>query len=282
MKPKDFTPHRRIEREYATLIEKALGKHIDFDQPPYEVIKALTNLWKSPAVLEDIARRIAGRMVTQVRASNARSWREAAAKSSRGREIYQALRQEMQTGVGVRVGELVEQNARLIRSIPEDVREITNNEINAMAQAGERPETIAAFLRHRIPQITKNKARLIARTETSKASEALTQARSEDLGIHWYQWASVEDQRVRASHRLMDKVLVSYDDPPAPELLAHERSTLGKYNAGQAPNCRCTAFPVTSLDLISWPARVFRGGSIQRMNRGAFADMTGIGRTRAA
>lgn len=275
--PKDFSPHRRIEHEYGTLIDKILKRYLGdlANETPANVLRAFANLSKNTAVLESLGANIAKRMVTQVRVANARSWRSAARAGSRGREIYDALQRELYTGVGRRVNELVEENARLISSIPQDVRVIVNREIAEKQFEGLRPEEIADFLRARLPVLTRNKARLIARTETGKAATALTRARSENLGINWYQWATSEDERVRASHRLMDKILVEWNDAPAPEALAGIKSNLGHYHAGNAPNCRCDAYPMVTLDAISWPARVYSNGAIVRMKRSEFAELSG-------
>lgn len=282
MKPRNFSPPHRIEHDYATSIQALLSKYLDYDQPPQSVIEALSNLASSPAVLEDIATRLAQRMVTQVRVINARSWRAAARESSKGRIIYEALHREMQGGVGVRVNQIVKENSRLIGSIPSDVRSMVSNEIAGWQREGLRPEAIAQKLRARIPQLTRNKAKLIARTETSKAATALTKARAEEIGIGWGQWATSEDQRVRPSHRNLDKVLIAITDPPQPEQLIHEHSTLGRGLPGEFPNCRCIFLPLVSLDQVSWPCRVFTSNSIRRMTRGQFAEFSGMRRQHAA
>lgn len=272
----NFDLPNRIETSYRRLIEKLIWKFLPDDITPASVLRAFANLSRNLEVLESLATPIARRMVTQIKVSNARSWREAATKASRGREIFEALQHEMETGVGRRVRELVAENAKLISSIPAAMREEVDNEIARLQIQGLRPEVVADYLRKRVPQITRAKAALIARTETSKASTAFTRARSEDLNIHWYQWISVKDQRVRPSHRLMDHVLVNWDDPPSPEKLAGIPSTLGNYAPGGAPNCRCDALPVISLDTISWPSKVYRQGSITRMTRGQFAILSGM------
>lgn len=270
----------RIITEFRRSILRSLG--ISPHQTPLEVLRAFAEISTNTTVLEDIAARLASHMVTQVRTSNARSWREAARKASRGREIYEALQREMRFGIGDKVNDLIAENAKLISSIPSKVRSEVNNEIADMQLQGLRPETIREHLRVRIPQLTRHRAALIARTEVGKAAMAITQVRSENLGIEWYQWATSEDQRVRPSHRKLDKVLVAWNDPPAPEALDGIRSNLGHYNAGNAPNCRCDAYPIVSLDTITWPARVYSGGSIRRMTRGQFAEFSGIRRRVAA
>lgn len=282
-KPRDFSPPQRIDLDFFRSLNKTFKQlGISPEQTPANVLRAFANLSTNVDVLEDIAKRLAARMVTQVRASNARSWRAAASESSKGRVIFEALQRELRMGLGNRVTELVEQNAKLITSIPGKVREEVNNEIAAMEQEGLRPETIAEHLRKRIPQLTRHRAALIARTEVGKASMAITRARSENLGIDWYQWQTSRDSRVRPAHKLLQSVLVRWDDPPSPEALDGIRSTLGHYNAGNAPNCRCDTYPIISLDTISWPARVYTNGAIQRMTRGQFAEFSGMRRRVAA
>lgn len=95
------------------------------------------------------------------------------------------------------------------------------------------------------------------------------QRSAQSIGIEWYQWATSEDARVRRSHRKMNHVLVAWRDPPSPEALIGEKSP-GRYHAGELEGCRCVSLPVTSLDLISWPARVYTGGRIIRMSKGQF------------
>lgn len=275
----DFTPPRRIEAEYEELIKKLFTSYFPLGEliTPQSVLNAFAGLATNPGVLESLATSIAHRMITQLKASNARSWRAAATEASKGRLIFEALEQEMQTSVGDRVRGLVAENARLISSIPEKVRGEINNEISRLQLQGVRPEVVSEYLKKRIPQITRVKANLIARTGTGKAATALVQARSEDLGIHWYEWATSEDSRVRASHRLMDKVLCRWDNPPSPERLIDERPQ-GYYAPGGIYNCRCNALPIISLSVVSWPAKVFTGTRIQRMTKGKFIDFAGLRR----
>jgi SPP1 gp7 family putative phage head morphogenesis protein len=279
-KTNTFSVPRRIEADYRRSIDALFAKYLSvpIDATPDYVLSAFASLSKNAAVVEDIAMRMARRMVTQLRVSNARSWRAAAAESSRGREIFALLQSEMRGNVGDRVREIVSENSRLISSIPEKLREEVNYEIARLEREGERPSFVASYLRRRIPELTKVRAALIARTEVGKASTALTRARAEELGIEWYEWRTSEDSRVRRSHRIMDKVLVSWSDPPNPENLAREKNSHGPYNAGNIFGCRCDAYPTVSLDVISWPAKVYSKGRITRMTRARFADFAGIRR----
>jgi len=187
-----------------------------------------------------------------------------------GRRIYELLQAELQGPVGDRVRQLVEENARLIKTLPEGAARLASKELARRAQEGQRPsasEELSVF-RH----IQRWQARRIARTETAKAQSALTQARSEELGLPWYQWRSSRDERVRASHRKMDTVLFRFDSPPSPEALVGEKD-YGRYGAGNTFNCRCYAEPLLRLNQVEWPHRVYASGVIRSMTLAAFRRM---------
>jgi SPP1 gp7 family putative phage head morphogenesis protein len=147
-----------------------------------------------------------------------------------------------------------------------------NQQIAESQREGVRPETIAKQLRERVPQLTRSRAALIARTEVAKATTGLTEARSEEMGIGWYLWSTSRDSRVRPSHRKMQNVLVAWNDPPSPELLIGEKS-VGRYHAGEIYNCRCDAQPAVTLDVFKWPMKVYSRGRIQYMTRAKFQTL---------
>jgi SPP1 gp7 family putative phage head morphogenesis protein len=277
MPPKKQSFHRpqRIELSYQRTINNFLQRYLKFS--PLDTLASITqrlaSLASNPKFLEAWATGAARRMVTMTKVANAKSWREAAAKSSQGRAMYKALREELQGPTGIRVQEIIHENAKLISSIPDKLQESVAREIASMQQKGLRPETITAHLRKRIPQLTRSRVALIARTEASKASTALTRARSEDIGIKWYKWSTSHDSRVRQSHRRMEDVLVAWSDPPNPETLIHERNDHGPYHAGDIYNCRCVPLPIVSLDLISFPAKVYHRGRIEMMSRKRFTEL---------
>lgn len=76
-----------------------------------------------PATLEHLSRglgfiripeAIVLKMVTGLFADTGLTWRKAARNNSKGREIYEVLRKELQGTRGVRVRELIKENADLI------------------------------------------------------------------------------------------------------------------------------------------------------------------------
>lgn len=220
--------------------------------------------------------RLARGMVTMTATENATSWREAARKSSQAGRIHDLLAREMAGPVGATMRGLVSTHATLIRSLPQRLAQDVAGQIATQQMKGVRAETIAADLRDRFPKITQSRIATLARTQVSSAAESITQARARNLGIQWYRWLTSEDSRTRISHRKLDLVLVSWSDPPAPEALVGEKSKLGSYNAGMAPNCRCTAAPIVDLDEVAWPAKVYARGSISRMNRRRFSEIYGV------
>lgn len=213
----------------------------------------------------------AQRMVSGRLQENTRTWRAGARAGMRGDLIHALLENELRGNVGSRVNQLISANAQLIRTLPARVAEITTQHLETRFKAGDRAETnVTALLYH----VSRVEARRIARTETSKASTALTRARSEDLGADWYLWRTSSDERVRFAHRKMSGVLIRWMEPPAPEKLVGERSSAGSYNAGDIWNCRCYPEPLLSFQQIGWPHRIFYGGRIAVATLSDFRRLT--------
>lgn len=212
------------------------------------------------------------KMVTHLFTDAGRTWRQAAKVNSKGSMLYSALMGEMQGPLGHAIAVQIQRNAQYIQSVPADIaREMTKHTM-AKLMAGLRYTDIAKDLKELYPHISDVKANLIARTETAKTATALTKSRCEILGIQWYEWRTSEDARVRVSHRHMDHVLVTWDDPPSPEELAHEKD-VSHYAPGGIWNCRCFAAPVIDIDTLDWPHKVYFGGRIQRMSRKQFEKL---------
>jgi SPP1 gp7 family putative phage head morphogenesis protein len=266
-----WAPKRRIEQAYRNALRASMQSLEDLLtglDDPIEIIRQIKQFTLSKA-FTIYAEATATKMVTHLFTDAGRTWRQAARKNSQGRLIYEALRKEMQGPVGSAVYHQIHRNAGIIKSLPFDISRKVNEHILTESMKGTRASDIAQQIKAFFPETTKAKANLIARTETSKTSTALTQARSESIGVNWYIWRTSEDARVRDSHKLMDGVLVQWTDPPSPEALDGEKS-VGHYHAGEIFNCRCYAEPIIDLDLISWPAKVYTGGNIQRMTRKQF------------
>ncbi len=213
------------------------------------------------------------RMVTPLAIHNERTWREAARKASKGRLIYGALTSELSEGLQNIINNQIYENISLIRTLPSDVSEKVVKDIYENALKGKRAKSIEQIIIGQTSKHAKASARLIARTEVSKTSTALTRARSEQLDLHWYVWRTALDgDRVRKSHRNMEGVLVNWNEPPSPESLVGEKN-VGYYHAGNIWNCRCYPEPLLEVDDVKWPHKVYHNGSIQTMNKHEFLGL---------
>ncbi len=272
-----WAPKRRIETRY----QKAL---IEMTQFMEEAIKGLTDPFEITARLRSLVKNMAFqryaesaamKMVTHLFTDAGRTWRTAARVNSQGRTFYEALRKEMERSVGGAVGAQIQRNAGIIRSLPFDIAKQVTDFIGEEALKGRRASLIAADIQERFPRVSENKAKLIARTEVSKTSTALTQARAENIGANWYQWRTSEDARVRDSHRIMEGVLINWADPPSPERLDGQKNPPSPYHAGEIYNCRCYPEPVISLDYVKFPHKVYHNGAIIWVTRSQFQEMGG-------
>jgi uncharacterized protein with gpF-like domain len=194
-------------------------------------------------------------MVTMLKMDGAKSWREAASQSSKGRIIFNALKNEMHGPVGDTIRNLVHENAKLISTMPLNLAEQATTFITEESQKGRRADDITQDLIKQFPHVSEVNIRRIARTEVSKASTALTQARSQFIGAGWYTWQTSRDIRVRASHKFLGRdggVLINWNNPPSPEELVGEKS----YGA--------------------WPHLVYFNGQVKTMTRHQFSLIAGM------
>jgi uncharacterized protein with gpF-like domain len=270
--PNVFGPTQRLERQYAAAINKIVKRILPPVQPEDSIESWLQSIAErsQAADVQEASNLLARQMTYWCATKNMRTWREAAAKSQRSRELYKLLQHEMQGSTGVAVQRLIQDNAKYISSVPLIAAQTLVSEVTKAQQAGARSGTINKMLRNRFPQLLKSRVMLISRTESSKASLALTAARCSELNIEFAQWLTSEDARVRTSHKLMDKTIFAWNDLPSPEHLAGEKSNMGSYGPGGCPNCRCVVAPVLSVNDLHFPAKVYRNGSITHMNKQQF------------
>ena len=213
------------------------------------------------------------RMVTPIAVQNMRTWRMAAKKATKNPGLYRMLMREINNGLKNDINIQIEENANLIKTLPTDVAKKVTKDISDMTLKGMRASEIAKVIREQTDKHSRASAKLIARTEVSKTTTALTKARCDNLDLHWYVWRTAEDgDRVRKSHRIMEGVLVNWNEPPSPEALAGEKS-VGNYHAGNIWNCRCYPEPLIEIDDISWPHKVYTNGKIQMMGKMQFEQM---------
>lgn len=274
MKYDQWKMTRRIEEDFlkslnflSTLFEKIAiisGNDVNLFQSKMQIFQ---NSVPYDNYINDVVKR----MVTPLAARNYETWRKAARVSTRSHFLYTVLMEELKQGIKKDIDSQVISNAALIKTLPSDTAQKVARDIEEYALSGLRAEEIEKLIQDKTRQHSRASARLIARTEVSKTTSALTKARSEELGLRWYVWRTMEDgDRVRKSHRIMNDVLVSWNNPPSPELLVKEKD-VGRYHAGNIWNCRCYSEPLIDIDDITWPHKVYINGSIQKMSKARFS-----------
>lgn len=274
MKYDQWKMTRRIEEDFlkslnflSTLFEKIAiisGNDVNLFQSKMQIFQ---NSVPYDNYINDVVKR----MVTPLAARNYETWRKAARVSTRSHFLYTVLMEELKQGIKKDIDSQIISNAALIKTLPSDTAQKVVRDIEEYALSGLRAEEIEKLIQDKTRQHSRASARLIARTEVSKTTSALTKARSEELGLRWYVWRTMEDgDRVRKSHRIMNDVLVSWNNPPSPELLVKEKD-VGRYHAGNIWNCRCYSEPLIDIDDITWPHKVYINGSIQKMSKARFS-----------
>jgi hypothetical protein len=283
-----WQPARRIEIAFTRAMRRlarriaALVKGL---RSPERIMQRLRDFAESDEFRE-LAKAVAKKMVTGLFRDQGHTWRQAAALNGKSRELYLALMKELKrTGRGDQLDQLITDTTYRIVTLPTDIGKDVAAYIEREALKGRRASEIEKEIALMFPQHTKARAELIARTQVSYTQTNLIRTRAESLGLNWYAWRAVGggkgDGRTRHSHRSMSGVLVNWNDPPAPETLFPRytktgrpyRNTLGSYHAGQAPRCRCYPETIVDLDLVTWPARVYRNGKITTMNRRQFEQI---------
>ena len=271
MKFTAWEARRHIEASYKSALFK-LGRFLEGlvgENETADEISARFSEYGSSEPFAAWAQNLAHTFVTHTLEENAKTWRQAAAMSGQGSTIHKALEREMSRPVGKRVDELIAENAKYIRSVPEKVGADLVKHVQSQAYQGRRTAYKSDEFKSLVGDMSENHARLISRTEGAKAMSALTQARAESTGHDWYIWHTSKDGRVRDSHRNMNDVLCRFSDPPSPEKLVGEKD-VGHYGPGDIYNCRCYAAPVILWNKVEWPCRVYADGQITLMSKPQF------------
>ena len=87
--------------------------------------------------------------------------------------------------------------------------------------------------------VSQNKARFLARQETTLLLSKFRQERFTDAGVEKYRWSTSNDVRVRADHKELNGKIFTWDNPPIVD-----RATGRRAHAGEDFGCRCVAIPI--------------------------------------
>lgn len=122
-------------------------------------------------------------------------------------------------------------NVSLIKDISEKGIADVSSLIMTRVEAGDSNRTIAKAIEERL-EVTRRRARFIARDQVAKLNGKLTELRQKEAGVEEYIWRAVKDGATRASHLQNDGKRFRWDSPPATG------------HPGEDYQCRCTAEPV--------------------------------------
>lgn len=247
-----MTPNRNKQKQTARWYEKqlqAISKRVD--QAVNQAVKTAQGapLFVSALVAESLrkyalspefgqwARKVAKKMIDSADTADKQMWQKAS------RDLGRSISKELREGdISDRYHELMDEQVTLITSLPLDASQKVHEMVTKGVANGTRPEAIIDDIQ-RLGDITRNRAKLIARTETSRAQANLTQARAEAIGSPGYIWKTMHDSAVRSDHEDLDGKFFSWNDPP----IADQR-TGAKAHPGTIYNCRCWA----DVQLPAW------------------------------
>lgn len=220
----------RAERQYQSALRqvaKQVGAFIrGFDPLDPEVLPTVETLLANYAeALKPWAKRTALRMLSEVNHRDIQAWK--ATSSVMSREINKEI---LTADVGQTFKRLMGEQVGLITSIPlEAAQRLHKLTMEGLADSKRASEYVSEIMRS--GEVAESRARMIARTETGRASTTFTQARALHVGSQGYIWRTSKDADVRSSHKAMNGKFVRWDDPPTLDKL--------KGHAGCLPNCRC-------------------------------------------
>lgn len=106
---------------------------------------------------------------------------------------------------------------------------------------GIRAESLQQTIRDRF-NVSKNKARFLARQEISLLTSKYKEAKYQEVGINKYKWSTSKDSRVRQDHKDLDGKIFFFDDPPI-----ENKDTGNRANPGEPFGCRCIAIPIIEV-----------------------------------
>lgn len=128
-------------------------------------------------------------------------------------------------------------NASLISGLGDDLIKRVQMETTNALIAGESASSLQERIRKQLG-ISDNRARLIARDQTSKLTSDLNRVRHQQAGIEEYIWRTSHDERVRERHRKLEGLRYKYGEPTGAE---------DGLPPGQPIQCRCVAQAVVTF-----------------------------------
>jgi len=156
---------------------------------------------------------------------------------------------ENNKAVGSKVRKMRRENIALVKTIPQRYLRSLEAIVDKHTLQGSETSMIEDI--QKLQNVTRNRAKFIARDQTSKFNNSLSQARQEAVGIQEYIWITAKDERVRPTAARRRQPSYSPKDP-------NHREKHGKTFRWDTPpddtghpgndfNCRCVAKGVLNI-----------------------------------
>jgi SPP1 gp7 family putative phage head morphogenesis protein len=182
------------------------------------------------------ARAVADRMLRDVGTRDLAAWRHLT--TAIGSQLYKDLRE---APVGTLHAQMMEEQVRLITSLPIDASRRVHTLTREALVTGRRAEEIAKDILDS-GGVSVNRARLIARTEVGRTASKYVEVRARFVGSTSYVWHGVRDADERKEHLALEGKIIEWDNPP---IAGTGRGGVPqRYHAGAGPNCRCHPSPI--------------------------------------
>ena len=194
---------------------------------PSVLVKALRDYAE---LLKPWAKAVAEYMLADVARRDKTMWRQ------NSKELGAGIRQVVTNSpVSYALTALQDSQVELITSLPlQAAQRVHDLALESLVDSRRAAEVARDILN--TGHVTEARARLIARTEVSRAASNLVQVRSQYAGSDGYIWRTSGDLDVRESHAKMEGKYVRWTEPPTLDKLTG--------HAGTLPNCRCFAEPI--------------------------------------
>lgn len=132
----------------------------------------------------------------------------------------------------------------LFNFVNKDITKLREQLKNYVLDEGYSNKTIADYIQ-KTYNTTQRHSLFLARQESNLILAEYTESQYRSMGFKKYMWLTSNDERVRnypinnntgGNHKMLNRKVFSFDDPPVVNLLTGERA-----NPGQSVNCRCVS-----------------------------------------
>lgn len=210
-------------------------------------INSLRDRWEvSSAVSKGLAEQFIGKIDTATKKRI-----ENVVGDAMGVDVAKLLGNEGLTGI-IEAG--IAANVQLISSIPSEYLDKVQMIITQEGIKGRSGESLIKQIQG-VYAVTKDRARFIARDQTSKLNGSITRQRQTAVGIRGYRWRTVGDNAVRESHKERNGKFYAWNPEDVGEKLEDGSVMLDPQvddigNPGDDYQCRCIAEAVLELDRL--------------------------------